>query len=172
MSDRELKRLSRKQLLELLLQLTEKSEQLQKDLEEANKKLKNRILIKSEAGSIAEASLKLNGVFDAAENAASQYLYSLKVLSENQDVIKKRYEEECRKRAGAMLRETDKRCKAIEAASRKKADEIIAEAKSRAKIQADEAEKKLNEVKRLYKYVLDEKKKLQSTVTRTKKTNG
>ena len=89
MADKELRKLSRKQILELLLRLTEKSESLQAELDEANKKLNNRLLIKSEAGSIAEASLKLNGVFEAAQKAAEQYLYNIKVLSDNQEEIKK-----------------------------------------------------------------------------------
>ena len=168
MADKELRKLSRKQILELLLRLTEKSESLQAELDEANRKLKNKLLIKSEAGSIAEASLKLNGVFEAAENAAEQYLYNIKVLSDNQEEIKKRIEAEYRKKARAALLETEKRCKAREAESRRRAEEIIVEARKAAHATNEEAEKKLAEVRRLYKYVTEEKRKLQKNTPKSK----
>jgi len=161
MADKELSRLSRKQLLELLLRLTERSESLQEQLDEASKKLNDKLLIKSEAGSIAEASLKLNGVFEAAENAAEQYLYNLKVLSDSQDEIKRRAEEAYRKRAKAALREVEKHCSERERESIKKADAIIADANDRARKIEAEANKKLSEVRQLYRFVIEEKKKLQ-----------
>lgn len=172
MNDRDLRRLSRKQLLELLLQLTEKSEELQRQLHEANEKLKSRLVIKSEAGSIAEAALKLNGVFEAAENAAEQYLYNIKKFNDNQEALKKRFEEECLKRAKAMLAETTRLCKERENASREKAKAIIAEAKKEARETESEAAKKLAEIERLYKYVKNEKRKLQKANSDQNKNHG
>lgn len=43
-----------------------------------------------EAGSIAEAALKLNGVFEMAQKAADQYLYNIRLRRENTE---ERYEE-------------------------------------------------------------------------------
>ena len=43
---------------------------------------KSRRIELEEAGSIAEASLRLNGVFEAAQKAADQYLENLRRLSE------------------------------------------------------------------------------------------
>ena len=74
MTEKELSKLNRKQLLELLLKQTERADQLELQLRDAEKRLEERILIEKEAGSIAEAALKLNGVFEAAEAAAAQYL--------------------------------------------------------------------------------------------------
>lgn len=80
MTDKELKKLSRAELLELLLEQVEENEKLcQKNLE-LEKQLEDRVIKISEAGSIAEAALTLNGVFEAAEAAAKQYLDSLKEL--------------------------------------------------------------------------------------------
>ena len=160
MADRELRKLSRKQLLELLLQLTERSEELQDQLQEANKKLENKRLIKMKAGSIAEASLKLSGVFEAADNAAEQYLYNLKKLDEEKTLIKKRYDEKCKKIVKAMILETYKRCQAREEESRNAAHAMIAEAEERCRAIDAETEKKIREAQTLYKYVLNEKKKL------------
>lgn len=74
MTEKELSELSRKQLLELLLKQTERADQLELQLKEAEEKLACRLIIEKEAGSIAEAALQLNGVFEAAEAAAAQYL--------------------------------------------------------------------------------------------------
>ena len=80
MTDKELKRLSRAELLELLLEQVEENEKLRQKNSELEKQLEDRVIKISEAGSIAEAALKLNGVFEAAEAAAKQYLDSLKEL--------------------------------------------------------------------------------------------
>lgn len=84
MTDLELKRLSRADLLELLLKEHREKERLQAELEQAHKELADRRILLKEAGSIAEAALRLNGVFEAAEAAAAQYVESLRLLAEEQ----------------------------------------------------------------------------------------
>lgn len=83
-TDRELRRLSRADLLELLLAEGRENEQLRARLEEAEKKLESREITLQKAGSIAEAALRLNGVFEAAQEAAQQYLENVKRLAEEQ----------------------------------------------------------------------------------------
>ena len=78
MTEKELKKLNRKQLLELLLKQTERADELQRRLDEAEKRLRDRAIAVSEAGSFADAAIKLNGVFEAAEAAAAQYLENVK----------------------------------------------------------------------------------------------
>lgn len=80
MTDKELKRLSRAELLELLLEQVEENEQLRSEISDLREQLNDRIIKINEAGSIAEAALRLNGVFEAAEAAARQYVDSLKEL--------------------------------------------------------------------------------------------
>ena len=45
---------------------------MKKELEEARAKLEEREICLEESGSLAEAALRLNGIFDAAEEAARQ----------------------------------------------------------------------------------------------------
>ena len=80
MEDRDIRKLSRGDLLEMLVELSKENDRLKEELAEANKKLENRRISATEAGSLAEASLKLNGVFEAAEKAAQDYLYNIKIL--------------------------------------------------------------------------------------------
>ncbi|MBQ8474138.1 MAG: hypothetical protein IJ499_00555 [Clostridia bacterium] len=81
MKDKGLKNLSRKQLLELLLAQTERADELEKKLHTAKVQLRRRELAEMEAGNLAEAALKLNGVFEAAQAAAEQYLENVKARS-------------------------------------------------------------------------------------------
>lgn len=81
MTPKELKKLKRSELLEILLARTAEVERLKAELEEANKKLEDRAILLENAGSIAEASLKLNGVFEAAEAAAEQYLKNIERIA-------------------------------------------------------------------------------------------
>ena len=74
MTEKELKKLNRYQLLELLMMQTERADRLQERLEEAERQLNERTVRISELGSIAEAALQLNQVFETAQNAADQYL--------------------------------------------------------------------------------------------------
>lgn len=85
MTDRELKKLSRADLLELLLEERRENERLRMELEKANEKLSDRMIQLENVGSIAEAALQLNGVFEAAEEAASQYLENVRRLAEEQE---------------------------------------------------------------------------------------
>ncbi|MBQ4648228.1 MAG: DNA repair protein [Clostridia bacterium] len=77
MTEKELKKLNRKQLLELLLVQTSRADRLEAELAEANKMLKRRELLETEAGTMAEAALKINGVFEAVDAAAAQYLQNI-----------------------------------------------------------------------------------------------
>ena len=82
MTDRELRKLSRAELLELLLEESRENERLRAQLQEMNEKLADRAIRIERAGSIAEAALQLNGVFQAAEEAAAQYLENVRRLEE------------------------------------------------------------------------------------------
>ncbi len=81
MTDKTLRRLSRRELVELLLAQSKEVEQLRAELAQAEQKLKSRQILLREAGSIAEASLRLNEVFESAQKAADQYLLNVKRLS-------------------------------------------------------------------------------------------
>ena len=77
MTDKELQRLRRSELLEILLSQQKQIESLKKELAEAKKQIEDRKLVMARSGSIAEAALKLNGIFEAAQRAADQYLFSI-----------------------------------------------------------------------------------------------
>lgn len=114
MTDKEMHKLSRRELLQLLLaqvreteelkELLEKRDEQLMELHENYERLRTRLDQKDakihdlrntlheerttrkielqEAGSIAEAALRLNGIFDVAQKAADQYLENIRMLNE------------------------------------------------------------------------------------------
>lgn len=70
MDIKELKKLNREELLELLLEQTQRNDELERQLNEKKIAIEN-------AGSIAEASLALSKVFEAAQEAADTYLANI-----------------------------------------------------------------------------------------------
>lgn len=79
MTSKELKRLRRTDLMEMLLELSKENMQLRQQLEEANARLAERELRIEQAGSLAEAALQLNGIFAAAQAACEQYEYNVRL---------------------------------------------------------------------------------------------
>ena len=90
MTDKEFKRLSRSQLIDIIYQfqlevdkLTEQNQALERELADKRFRL-------SHAGNIADAALEINDCFRSAQNAAEQYLNEIKAIREETEVERKR----------------------------------------------------------------------------------
>ena len=90
LTEKELRKLNRFQLLELLVMQTEQNELLQKQLEELkNKRVEDMTQI-SQMGSVAEASVQISGLFSAAQSTADMYLKESKKRAE--EIVKDAYD--------------------------------------------------------------------------------
>ena len=103
MTEKELRKLNRAELLELLLELSRENEALQAQLKQTEAALSDRRRQMDEAGSIAEAALRLNGIFEAAQKAADQYLSSVSERTARQEEICIRMEEETKRKCDEMV---------------------------------------------------------------------
>lgn len=81
MKERELRKLSRLDLLELLLRQMEENERLRAELEQVQRQLESRELMIEKAGSIAQASLQISRVFETAQMAADVYLENVRRMA-------------------------------------------------------------------------------------------
>lgn len=81
MTDRELQHLSRSELLELLIAQMEENALLKLQLKSAMAQLEHKNIDILKAGSLAEAALHLNHIFEAADAAAKQYLDNVRRLA-------------------------------------------------------------------------------------------
>lgn len=113
MTDKQLKRLNRRQLLELLLIQTEQNDQLRQQLEALQAKLDEKNTAIAQAGSMAEAHMKLSRVFEAADAAAADYLEDIRIRAERT----RQLEEETNQNAAALLEETQRKCQELERAT-------------------------------------------------------
>ena len=81
MTEKELLKLRRSELLEIMLAQSQEIDNLRQQLDEANAKLADREIRLSESGSIAEASLRLTNIFEEAQKAVDLYVDNMKRLS-------------------------------------------------------------------------------------------
>lgn len=158
MTDRELQKLSRAELLELLLRQTKKVEELEakieKDAEEfqeqravLEKKIENRQIAMEKAGSIAEASLNLNDVFEVAQRAADQYLENIKDMWYQQELIYSQKKEEC----DALLDNTYAYCTRMKERMQKRCEALEKETKDRCNRMEEETLRRCKETMRKYR---------------------
>ena len=124
MTDKELRHMSRGELLQMLITQIEENNALQEQLEQAEAQLQDRQIAAEQAGSLAEAALSLNGIFQAAQAAADQYLENIQRMNSEQEDV----------------------CRQIQAGAEKKAEKIVQEAEEyrrKAHEEADEYWKKV-----------------------------
>ena len=84
MKEKELKHLSKTEMLEIMLSQETELNALKDRIRELDNQVSTRMIAISEAGSIAEAALKINKVMEAAQLAADQYLDNIRAISEAQ----------------------------------------------------------------------------------------
>ena len=87
MADRELRRMHRAELIEIIYALKQREDQLTKENAALTAQLQDRQIRLSEAGSIAQAALELNRLFEAAQAAADDYLLSVKASHPDTDPL-------------------------------------------------------------------------------------
>ena len=90
MTDKEFKRLSRAQLIEIIYQLQLQIDKLNDDKQALESELADKRLRLSNAGNIAEAALEMNDCFRSAQNAATQYLNEIKAIREETETEQQR----------------------------------------------------------------------------------
>lgn len=140
MANKELKKLSRAELLEMLIAQSKEVAALKKQLNHAEELLQDRQILIDNAGSIAEASLQLNGVFEAAQNAAAQYLENI----QRQASLCAKMERQSHERAEKLLSDTKIRCSYMETETKKKCERMVKDARLQAQKHWDDTSEKVS----------------------------
>ena len=100
MTSKELKKLRRSDLLEILLSLKKENDLLREQLQQARQELDDRAIALQDTQSLAEAALRLNGIFEAAQAACDQY-------TENVQLRCGELERQTREKCDAMIAEAE-----------------------------------------------------------------
>lgn len=114
----DLRKFNRSELIDIIADYQKNEKRLNDKIASLEKKLASRLLIMEKCGSIADASMSINKVFEASQAAADQYYDSVKAVL---DIRLKEIETKA-------LAEVEKRLEDAQ----KQADRIIAEAKEKA----------------------------------------
>ena len=102
MTDKEFKRLSRAQLIEIIYQLQVQVDELTKQKQDLEKALTDKRFRIDNAGDIAKAALEINDCFRGAQNAAEQYLNEIKTIREELEAEREKILAEARAEAEAI----------------------------------------------------------------------
>ena len=103
MTDKEFKRLSRAQLIEIIYRLQLELDKVNDEKQLLESELKDKRLRLSNAGNIADAALEINDCFRSAQNAAEQYLNEIKAIREETDTERQRILKEAKAEAEAII---------------------------------------------------------------------
>lgn len=114
MNSKELRKMSKGELVDRILELDVVIEKLQVRVEELQVELDNREVRIEEAGNLAEAALQVNGVVEAAQKAADQYLTNVKSLNEKTTAKCHQLEADTKKRCDDMELATKQKCESME----------------------------------------------------------
>ena len=103
MTDKEFKRLSRAQLIDIIYQFQLQVDKLTEQNQELERELADKRLRLSNVGNIADAALEINDCFRSAQNAAEQYLNEIKAIREETEAERQRILAEARAEAAAII---------------------------------------------------------------------
>ncbi len=105
--EKELKKLSRRELVDIIYQMKKNEQQKQEEIAALEEALQEKRIRLSEAGSVAEAAAEITQIFSAAQKTADLYLQEI----------------------AAMKEDAEKECVAMLEDAQKKVDETLSEGK-------------------------------------------
>ena len=130
MTDKELKRLTRVELIDIIYELQKQKDAADVRVAQLQEKLNQRELRIAQAGSIAEAAIGLNGVFEAAQAAADQYLHSIQTATSSiqrkldaAEAQRKEIISSAEEEANRIVREGENKARAIVEAAERQSSE-------------------------------------------------
>ncbi|MCD8325660.1 MAG: hypothetical protein LUC90_02930, partial [Lachnospiraceae bacterium] len=142
MADKDLRRMNHGGLIEIIYALQNDENTLRKEIDDLRRQRDDKLIRLNQAGSIAEAALSLNHIFEDAQNASRQYLDSIAALNA-------RGEEQANE---------------IVEKARQQAEEVKKEAQEQARITGEEAENKHEEARKVLVNAQEQAKKAQEEI--------
>lgn len=122
MAEKELRRMSREELVEIIYAMQQDRQQLEQQNRDLQDRLQQRTLKWEQAGSLAEAALSLNNVFESAQAAADQYLESVKAGQADAEARAAAITAQAQTEADQLLADARREAEAVKARARQDAD--------------------------------------------------
>ena len=128
MADRELRRMHRAELREIIYALKQSEDQLKAQNAALTAQLQDRQLRLEKAGSIAQAALELNNVFAAAQAAADDYLHSVQANLADTDAAAANTLSQARSEAKRILEQAQADADSLKAQTRQECSAMVEQA--------------------------------------------
>lgn len=106
MFSKELRRLSRRELVDVIYQLKKNEQEMQEKIQQMEQALEDKRIRLSVAGSIAEATASVTNVFAAAQNTADLYLHEISCMKAETQLQCTQILEEAKQQAEKILEES------------------------------------------------------------------
>ena len=116
MISKELKRLSRRELVDIIYQLKKNEQDMQEEIESLKTELQDKRIRISTAGSIADAAMSVTNVFSTAQMTADLYLREISCMREDAEKECAKKIEEAEKRVRDILDDGEKKFDILKAA--------------------------------------------------------
>lgn len=107
MIGKELKKMSRRELVDIIYQLKKNETQMQEKIAELEEALQDKRIKLSVAGSIAEAAMDMTNVFATAQRAADLYLHEISCMKADAERECAKIIEEAQEKARSILANED-----------------------------------------------------------------
>lgn len=121
MAEKELRKMRRNELIDIIYALQEQMEQVAAERDTYKKQLGDRQIHIEKVGSIADAAVALNHLFEVAQSTADQYLDSVYAANAEAEAQRQQILDEAHRQAGEILEAAAAEARQIEA-DRKDAD--------------------------------------------------
>lgn len=113
MISNELKKLNRRELVDIIYQMKKNEQLLQDEITSLQRELQEKRLRLEDVGSIADAAVSITDVFVAAQNAADLYLHEISCMKAETEKECSQMIEEARKAVDKIFADGRKQCKEL-----------------------------------------------------------
>lgn len=115
MISKELKKLSRRELMDIIYQMKKNEQQMQDEIASLQEALQEKRIRLSTAGSIAEAAASITNIFSAAQRTADLYLHEISCMKDDTQKECTKIIEEANKTVARIYSDGENRYKDLEA---------------------------------------------------------
>lgn len=113
MISKELRKLSRRELMDIIYQMKKNEQKLQEEIGSLQEALQDKRIRLAEAGSISEAAASITNVFSAAQKTADLYLHEISCMKEETEKECVKMVEEANKTVARVLADGEQQYAAL-----------------------------------------------------------
>lgn len=127
MTDKELKHMSRADLIEIIYQYQNREQEQSETIKQLSAQLNDRRTQLKNVGSIAEASLSLHHIFETAQAAADDFLEEVRAANADKEAQGRMILDSAKAEAEALRQQTQRECAAMKEEAKRECDTMYSQ---------------------------------------------